>query len=367
MMFPFEDPSRRCLKIDEWPEADRVAWMKAIRKDYVLDDPGPASHWSPATLHKNRRGYGRWLTFLLDQNLVIPSQHPADRVTKEAVRGYLVLLESQGLAPYTVVARIDELRTVIAAMEPDRDWQWLTDLVTRLRRRARSVTNKRSRLAPSKDLFGLGLALMEEARITENRKPVPRAVRFRDGLMIALLAARPLRVSNLVSIRLGQQLIRQGSGWTLVFEPHEMKNRRPFEIPFPRELDTALDSYLQTWRPILLQDHEIDHLWITQYGRPMNSKAAYARVTKVTMRTLGKSLNPHLFRDCAATSVALEDPEHVQIIASLLGHSSLSTAERYYNQARTLEAGRAYQGTIQNIRKASRSSRSNQRQRNIQS
>ncbi|MCH7792963.1 MAG: hypothetical protein IID31_11880, partial [Planctomycetes bacterium] len=120
MMLPFQDPSRRCLKLDEWPEADRVAWMKAIREDHVLDDPGPACHWSPATRHKNRRGYGRWLTFLLGQNLVIPGQHPADRVTKEAVRGYLALLESQGLAPYTIVARIDELRTVVAAMSPDR-------------------------------------------------------------------------------------------------------------------------------------------------------------------------------------------------------------------------------------------------------
>ena len=161
MMFPFQDPSRRCLKLDEWPEADRVAWMKAIRKDHVLDDPGPASHWSPATLHKNRRGYGRWLTFLLDQDLVIPSQHPAERLTKEAVRGYLALLEGQGLAPYTVVARIDELRTVIAAMSPDRDWQWLTALVTRPRRRARPVTNTRSRITSSRAPFGLGLGWRE--------------------------------------------------------------------------------------------------------------------------------------------------------------------------------------------------------------
>ncbi len=159
-----------------------------------------------------------------------------------------------------------------------------------------------------------------------------------------------MRVSNLVSIRLGQQLIRQGSGWALVFEPHEMKNRRPFEIPFPRELDTALDTYLQIWRPALLQDQEMDHLWITQYGRPMNSKAAYVRVTKVTLRALGKSLNPHLFRDCAATSVALEDPEHVRIIASILGHSSLSTAEKYYNQAQSTEAGRIYQNVMTAIR-----------------
>ena len=77
-------------------------------------------------------------------------------------------------------------------------------------------------------------------------------------------------------------------------------------------------------------------------------------MTKVTLRTLGKSLNPHLFRDCAATSVALEDPEHVRIIASILGHSSLSTAEKYYNQAHTLEAGRVYQNVMTAIRRETR-------------
>lgn len=350
----FQDPSRRCLKVNDWPEADRVAWMKAAKEDHVLDDPGPASHWSPATRHKNRRGYARWLTFLLGQNLVAPDRDPADRLTKEAIRGYLALLASQGLAPYTVVARIDELRTVIAAMAPNRDWQWLTDLVTRLRRRARPVTDKRSRLDHSRDLFGLGLALMEEAEAAEGQNPVLRAVRFRDGLMIALLAARPLRVSNLVSIRLGQHLIRQGAGRALAFEAHEMKNRRPFEVPFPRKLKTALDTYLLTRRPVLLKDQETDYLWITRFGRPMNSKAAYVRVTEVTLRALGTPLNPHLFRDCCATSVALEDPENVRIITSILGHSSLSTAEKHYNQARSTEAGRIYQDVVTAIRRETR-------------
>ena len=42
MMLPFEDPRRRCLKIDEWPEADRGAWERALRKDHVLGDPAYA-------------------------------------------------------------------------------------------------------------------------------------------------------------------------------------------------------------------------------------------------------------------------------------------------------------------------------------
>ncbi len=65
-------------------------------------------------------------------------------------------------------------------------------------------------------------------------------------------------------------------------------------------------------------------------------------------------LNPHLFRDCAATSIAIEDPEHVRISASILGHASLATTEKYYNQARTLEAGRLYQKSVVTMRQEMR-------------
>jgi integrase/recombinase XerD len=62
-----------------------------------------------------------------------------------------------------------------------------------------------------------------------------------------------------------------------------------------------------------------------------------------------------LFRDAAATSIAIDDPEHVTNIMRVLGHSTLAKSERHYNQARGLEAGRRYQATIQTIRAPTRS------------
>ena len=53
---------------------------------------------------------------------------------------------------------------------------------------------------------------------------------------------------------------------------------------------------------------------------------------------LGRAINPHLFRDCAATSIAIDDPGHVGIACRLLGHRAASTTERYYNHARGVEA-----------------------------
>jgi integrase len=57
-------------------------------------------------------------------------------------------------------------------------------------------------------------------------------------------------------------------------------------------------------------------------------------------------MTPHLFRDAAATAIAIHDPEHVNNIMPVLGHATLTTSEQHYNQAQGLEAGRRYHGTL---------------------
>jgi integrase/recombinase XerD len=358
MIMPSSDPKRRCLKVDEWPSIDREAWESALTRGDIFDDPGLASHWSPATRHKNRRGYGRRLNFLRCIGKIDEEFGPAEKITRKRVGQYLVLLEEQGLAGYTIVARMDELRATISAMAPHQNWQWLTDLVTRLRNRARPTANKRARVVPSSDLFSLGCALMAEADVRDTRSSILKAVRFRDGLAVALLAARPLRISNFASIQIDHHLVRSGTYWLLTFEAPEMKNRRPLEFPFPDDLTECLDRYLVHWRPILIGDSRTDQLWVNLNGRPINPKRMYDRITRVTKRHLGLPINPHLFRDCAATSIAIEDPEHVRMAAAILGHASMVTTERHYNQSRSVEAGRLYQDSITNARREMRRSSS---------
>ena len=58
-----------------------------------------------------------------------------------------------------------------------------------------------------------------------------------------------------------------------------------------------------------------------------------------------------------ATSIALEDPEHVGITISILGHSLLATAAKYDNHAQSIEAGRAYQDSVMALRRGTRNTR----------
>lgn len=74
----------------------------------------------------------------------------------------------------------------------------------------------------------------------------------------------------------------------------------------------------------------------------MTQIAIYDRVRERTEVKFGCALNLHLFRDAAATTLAIADPAHVRLAAPLLGHRTFSTTEKYYQQAKTFEAHQAF-------------------------
>ena len=183
-----------------------------------------------------------------------------------------------------------------------------------------------------------------------------RSVRFRNGLIVALLAYRPVRLANLASIIIGQHLVRTDEGYALVFGAHETKQREILEFTLPAVLTEPIAEYLKEHRPALLKlgSHAGtagDRLWISRDGGPLEASGIAQVVLKETKAAFGQSINPHLFRDCAATTVALDDPEHAHMIAPILGHSSMTTSERHYNQARTVDAGRQYQVVVAKARR----------------
>src|SRR3954469_11514149 len=118
-MRPQTDPARRCLAVAEWPASDRAAWHAALsNNDLLAFERSTATSWKPATCHKNRRGYGRWLTFLRNSGEEL-SISLADRVTRGRVAAYLAELRHQEVAPYTLRNRVLELHAVMIALAPD--------------------------------------------------------------------------------------------------------------------------------------------------------------------------------------------------------------------------------------------------------
>lgn len=345
------DPQRPVLRPAEWPEGDRAAWDTAFRTGDVFDETGRAAHWRPKTRALVATNYGRWLGWLRMVGELNDAEAPADRTTPDRSRRYIADLQKV-CRDSTVVMQIEGLARAHWAMAPGDSLKRLRQVISHLRLNARTRKDKRPRIRSSRELLELGFALMEEA---DTFSPVPwkRAARYRDGLIIALLAARPLRLSNFADLELGRTLILTDTAAVIAIPAQESKSGQPIELPLPDALVSNLRIYLEVCRPDLLGENDDPHLWITKYGKPMRSAAINVRVCKLTEKAFGESVNPHLFRDCLATSVAIDDPEHVRIASVLLGHSTLETTTKNYNQATSLTAGRSVNATIQTLRRRS--------------
>lgn len=350
-MSRYAPAERRSLPLVKWPEQDRVAWATATATGDYFDEAGVLTGRRSSTLESYRWAYGRWLGFIARTAADLLLAKPAGRVTREALSAFVELLRKQ-VASATVAQTILGLEQVIRALAPERDWRWLRRVVSRLMKAVVPVRSKQARILPVNELLQAGHDLMAAAEQGIGRSPQQRAAGYRDGLILAFLALRPFRLQNFAGIRIGQHLLQCAGSWQLVFAGEETKNHSPIETPFPTQLEGALDTYLQRWRPILLRERQSDFLWLHRGGTQILPKTMTALVARVTQQRLGVRLTPHLFRDCLATDVAIREPGEIRIASALLGHRLLRTTERHYNHARQLEASQSLQQGVLDLRRA---------------
>ncbi|MBK1659852.1 site-specific integrase [Paracraurococcus ruber] len=352
---------RVAWRLEAWPEQDRRAWERAITPGGLLDDAGDAAGWRPASRRAALGVYGRFLAFLDARGTLDPTAGPGDRVTPALLNAYVSAVRSS-CAPVTAASYVGVLGMTVQAMVPGRDWAWLWQVQARLQHLAVPSRNKRARVVPAAELVALGHDLMAEAGQPAAARQA--ALAYRDGLMIALLASRPLRQANFLAIEIGRHLLREGDAWLLRFEGRETKTGQPLEFAVPEAMHDALARYLGEVRPRLLQlglgrfpegrgRPAGQRLWLTADGTPCSAAALQKLLETRTTARFGRVVNTHLFRDCVATSIAAGDPAHVRIAARVLGHASLLSTERHYVVAETRAALSRHQDLVAAIRTAS--------------
>jgi integrase/recombinase XerD len=349
------DPERRGMPVMEWPESDRALWRAALVAGDLLEEGGALARYAAETNRKLAKNYARWLTWLSRRGLLDEHTPPAERITPERVKAWVTDLQTIN-ASGTILARLQALYEMAKVLDTGGDWCWIRRIESRVRARHVPARAKRGRLVGAADLLSLGVRLMENAPALSTDRL--RAMQFRDGLIIAVLAARPLRLRNLAGLELERTLVPRGDAWWIDIPPEETKTREPIEVPWPEALTAPLATYLDGYRPILCRlrnrwTRPVEHaMWVSTHGSPMCQAAVYETIVGRTGEAFGRPINPHLFRDCAATSIAIDDPKHVRIASQILGHQSTATTERYYNQAQAIEAARRYQDFLVGLRKS---------------
>jgi integrase/recombinase XerD len=342
---------RASLKFEQWPGPDQAMWRHIVREGSVLSGAGPGASWAAETRRVIVRDYGLWLSFVFDMYPESLCECPSTRVSAERVQAYCRSMEH--LAAHSQAVRLARLSCFIRGAHPDLDWHWLVRCCRALDSAARrsQSTRKRGRLIHSGKLYEAGLAHLRRAHSDQALSLAARAKDFRDGLIIALLAARPLRIKNFAALRLERHLKGISTGYLIDIPADETKTGQPIETFVPDELVPWLTHYLETYRPALLQGRQCDDIWVHHFGRPYQLSSLAQKIPILTKRLIGVAISSHLFRDCAATTIATEDPDHVLSIAPLLGHATLRTAERHYNHARSIEANRRFQVSVRQARR----------------
>lgn len=337
------------MKIESWPDQDRALWDQARRSSVGLwAEEGFAVNWRPDTVRSCERAYGIYLRWLSDTGHFTPAALPLDRVSEALIRTFVKRF-SVGRAEHTVASTVRGIAYVIRACHPPTGVAWLTQLAHRLTNSAVPVRTKILVTAP--ELLMLGEQLMDAGFRTGRIASSRSAILYRDGLMIALLVARPMRRRNLTGLQIGKTLHLGNREARIVFKRSETKTGRAINWPFPSFLRPALLTYVNDVRPVFRPpSNDEGWLWLNLQHRPMSATDVSHRIALLTSRHLGRRISPHLFRDVAATEIALSDPEHVGITKEILNHATLASSQRYYNQASSSAALSRYNDTLRKIR-----------------
>ena len=326
------------LPLAQWPEADRLAWVANTERGRRHRRPKRADRYADPSLQKFRKGYGRWLGFLKHQGWLDPALPAAQRVTLERLDAYFVTLQAIGNADYTIVGRFQELASALAILQPAQDWRWVRGprggVIPHRHRTRRALVVPHPRV-----LYRWGCSLMDTA--ANPAANLAGALQFRDGLIIAIEAARARRLRSMAGLQVGTELTRRPDGcWRIDLPPSRVKTRCPDSFSLPVHLAPYIDRYLGEVRPFLLRGRESAAMWIGKVGQDLSQKTYGEMYGLRAQQRFKVRFGPHRNRHAAATAGAIDAPHDPTLVARMLG---ISTGVLHDNYQRAGQAGAAGQ------------------------
>ena len=346
MATPVADTSRLCWPFEWWPEVDQAAWTLACTPGDPFDDVRPGSTLRADSQLKYRKGYGRWLSFLAGRSWLDPAEPPLARMKRSRLRAYFHALRKAGNADRTIISRFGELAAAMKLLAPDEDVSWIrrpdgVSIYALLPKTQRVLTVPDSRV-----LFVWGLRMMDDAATRSRARE--RLAAYRDGLMIAMFAARGRRLRSMALLRVGHELVQRDGRFRVELKPDQVKTGKPDRFDLPDQLTPYVRHYLDVVRPALLGGRHGDAVWISAdgHGGPLTTDGLSNRIRRLSQKRFGQSFGPHRFRHAIGTTAPLRDPSHPGLAAGLLGISA-EVLEQHYNRSSQCQAGARFAEVIE--------------------
>lgn len=245
--------------------------------------------------------------FLADQG----RQGPVDpaEVTAEHLRAFLSHCHQRHQGPRSAARRIASLRAFFRFLLRERLIPDNPALALDRPRQGRSLPKA---LSPA------------EVRQLLEAPAEPGLLARRDHVMLRLLYATGLRVSELVQLSLHCCSITAGQLRVLG------KGGKERLVPFDRETGHLLQGYLDEVRPLLAATRRpTPQLFLTRAGRPMTRTRFWQIVSRrARLAGIHREIGPHVLRHSFATHL-LGGGADLRSVQTMLGHSDISTTQIY--------------------------------------
>jgi integrase/recombinase XerD len=158
-------------------------------------------------------------------------------------------------------------------------------------------------------------------RVTENK------IDLCDQAILELAYASGLRLAELKNIRLEQLHLEAG------FINVIGKGNKERVVPIGKKAIEAIERYLKSGRPNLVNKKSPANLFLTKRGTPFASVTLWLRIKNCVKRAgIERNITPHMLRHSFATHL-LEHGADLRVIQELLGHATINTTEIYTHVA----------------------------------
>lgn len=257
---------------------------------------------SAHTLRNYRTDLRHFLAYLETQAI------EAAAVTRQTYRAYLEELQHEGIAPASVRRRAGTIKTFFKSLcalgELEKDPLRLAGTPKSPQRLPTFLTTAQvETLLAAPDLNA--------------------PAGLRDRALLEVLYGAGLRVSELVTMRLG------AVDWENALLRVRGKGQRERVVLLGEPALQALSDYVESGRPVLVSERSRDWLWLNRFGGRLSARAVQLAVRRYAVSAaLPRAVHPHLLRHSFATHM-LEGGADVRVVQELLGHASVGTTQIY--------------------------------------
>jgi integrase len=175
---------------------------------------------------------------------------------------------------------------------------------------------------------------------------------LQSALAIDILNHVPFRMENLSALKFDTHLHwPQGRHKPAIVSLRRDEVKNAVDLKF--ELPTTLAERLQVYRNEIapaVTGQRPDAIFVSRFGKPRNQEAISTAIKKTIARYLGIEFTPHQFRHLTAKIILDTNPEALELVREMLGHTNVKTTKAFYAGNNTLRAGRAHAKLILKMR-----------------